>query len=308
MAIVNCPECSKKLKVADASVGKKVKCTCGTVFVAEAADAPAAPSQVPPAAPSVAEKVLVACTECASKLKVAATSLGKKMKCPKCGGVFVAALPATALAEETMKRPAPAEDEEEPLHFADAESKDDDLEEEEDLPKPKVMPRKKQMDEEEEDEEDDAPEPAAKPVYPSRLWVNLFVLFLVIAYGAFFALTHPDISSPPLLDLGLVKPKATNPIPIRGGNQPDGPGQGDGKKIGMPPPFKGTGKKDKGKTADLKKDDAKKDDGKKDEPKDEKQGRLRERLGEPILMADAAPPTCLQRQRQDTGINRAFLT
>jgi len=39
MAIVSCPECSKKLKVADTSVGKKVKCACGNVFVAEAGEA-----------------------------------------------------------------------------------------------------------------------------------------------------------------------------------------------------------------------------------------------------------------------------
>src|ERR1700723_3708445 len=110
MAIVNCPECSKKLKVADTSVGKKVKCTCGTVFVAEAAEAP-------PIAPSPAEKVLVACTECASQLKVAATSLGKKMKCPKCAGVFVAAFPVTAMAEPKIPQRKQHEDEEEPLDF-----------------------------------------------------------------------------------------------------------------------------------------------------------------------------------------------
>ena len=35
MAIVSCPDCGKKLKVSDASIGKKVKCSCGNVFVAE---------------------------------------------------------------------------------------------------------------------------------------------------------------------------------------------------------------------------------------------------------------------------------
>ena len=35
MAIVSCPECGKKLKVADTSVGKKIKCSCGEVFLAQ---------------------------------------------------------------------------------------------------------------------------------------------------------------------------------------------------------------------------------------------------------------------------------
>lgn len=254
MAIVNCPECSKKLKVADTSVGKKVKCTCGTVFVAEAADALSA-------APPLDEKALVACTECGSKLKVAPTSLGKKMKCPKCAGVFVAALPA-AMAEETMKRPAPAENDEEPMDFAAAESRED----EEDLPNSRAKSRKLQEDDE---EEDDAPQPAAKPVYPSRLFVNLFVFVLVLAYGAFFAVTHPDIN---LWDLKLIKQRPILPAQIRGANENDGPKSA---------PFKGKGQKDKGKPADVKKDDANKENGKKDDAKDEKQSNLGERLCDP---------------------------
>jgi len=263
MAIVNCPECSKKLKVADTSLGKKVKCSCGTVFVAENGEAP-------PAAPSVAEKVLVACTECASQLKVAATSLGKKMKCPKCAGIFVAALPATAKA-----------DEDEPSDSAAVMAQD----EEEDLPKPKAKPRKMQ---EEEDEEDDAPQPAAKPVYPSRLWVNLFVLFLVLAYGAFFAVTHPDIK---LLDLKLIKDRPIQQFQIRGGAQPDGPGQADGKKNIPLPPIKGKMGK------------SKKDDIKKDEPTVEKQSSLGERLRDPgadtFLTPRALNPMAQGRERSE---------
>src|SRR5437762_6086495 len=95
MAIVSCPECSKKLKVADASVGKKVKCSCGNVFVASADGAAAA------VAPAAGDKVVVACTECGAKLKTATASLGKKMKCPKCAAVFVAA------AEEAPKKAIP---------------------------------------------------------------------------------------------------------------------------------------------------------------------------------------------------------
>jgi hypothetical protein len=34
--LFSCPACGQKLKVAPASVGKKVKCPCGTIFVAEA--------------------------------------------------------------------------------------------------------------------------------------------------------------------------------------------------------------------------------------------------------------------------------
>src|ERR1700722_9802755 len=99
MAIVSCPECQKKLKVADASVGKKVKCSCGTVFVAEPeASAPAA---------AATDKVVVACTECGAKLKVAGTSLGKKMKCPKCAAVFVAVVEKPAEEPELFDEPAP---------------------------------------------------------------------------------------------------------------------------------------------------------------------------------------------------------
>ena len=99
MAIVSCPECGKKLKVADTSVGKKVKCICAAVFVAE--EAGAAPASPPPA-----EKVLVACTECGAQLKVSATSLGKKVKCPKCGEAFVAAVEKAA-PKLAAKKPAP---------------------------------------------------------------------------------------------------------------------------------------------------------------------------------------------------------
>src|SRR5687767_4700160 len=92
MAIVSCPDCGKKLKVADASLGKKVKCSNGHIFVAEE-EAPEAAAPKPAAA-AVADKVMVACTECGAKLKVGTASLGKKMKCPKCTSVFVAKLDA----------------------------------------------------------------------------------------------------------------------------------------------------------------------------------------------------------------------
>lgn len=34
--IVSCPECGRKLKVAPASLGRRVKCTCGAIFIAPA--------------------------------------------------------------------------------------------------------------------------------------------------------------------------------------------------------------------------------------------------------------------------------
>src|SRR5437667_11208868 len=98
MAIVSCPECHKKLKVADTSVGKKVKCSCGHVFVAPTEEMAITHVAVP-------DKVVVACTECGAELKVAATSLGKKMKCPKCAGVFVAAVPPPPAEEEDVPPP-----------------------------------------------------------------------------------------------------------------------------------------------------------------------------------------------------------
>ena len=111
MAIVSCPECGKKLKIADTSVGKKVKGPCGHVFVADG-DSPA-PAAVKPAPPSLPKKIYVACTECESKLKVATTSLGKKMKCPKCSAVFVANLPDDVPVKKAPPPPAPEPDEDE---------------------------------------------------------------------------------------------------------------------------------------------------------------------------------------------------
>src|SRR5690242_14411039 len=108
MAIVSCPECGKKLKIADTSVGKKVKGPCGHVFVANGSSPPPAaskPAANKPAAAVTPEKVYVACTECESKLKVATTSLGKKMKCPKCSAVFVANLPDDAQVSEPEAAP-----------------------------------------------------------------------------------------------------------------------------------------------------------------------------------------------------------
>ena len=143
MAIVTCTACQKKLKVADASIGKKVKCSCGTIFVAQA-DAPAPPK---PAAAAGPEKVVVACTECGAKLKVATTSLGKKMKCPKCASVFVASIPGEAapvakappLTDEDAPKPSAKNDVEEDMFaFAQAEAETVAKGDDEDAPKAKA--------------------------------------------------------------------------------------------------------------------------------------------------------------------------
>ena len=93
--LVTCPQCQKKLKVAEASLGKSVKCPCGNVFKAPAAEAPAeVPSNSPsPVTPSM---MIVSCSSCESKLKVPTSSVGKKMKCSKCGATFVVSADAEA--------------------------------------------------------------------------------------------------------------------------------------------------------------------------------------------------------------------
>ncbi len=132
MAIVSCPECSKKLKVADAAVGKKVKCSCGNVFLAQT-DAGAAPPAKKPAAATAPgltpEKVYVGCTECGAKLKVATTSLGKKMKCPKCAAVFTANIDEADAAAPSppKKKAAPPPAEEKPKAKAKPAVSDDDM-------------------------------------------------------------------------------------------------------------------------------------------------------------------------------------
>jgi len=236
MAIVSCPACDKKLKVADTSVGKKVKCSCGNIFIAMA-EAPA------PVAAAVPDKVMVSCTECGANLKVASTSLGKKMKCPKCAAVFVAALDEEPPLAAPIKKAAPPvaeefEDEDDAPRPAPKVNKkdEDDLfafgqeETEEETPS-KSKAKKKSGDEGEfEDEaprskgnkkaadDDEAPSPRAKgakppamkddaekPIYPSRILANIFVTLLLLAYAAFFVLVFVfdfDTYMPPSKILG----------------------------------------------------------------------------------------------------------
>ncbi|MBI2804968.1 MAG: DUF1559 domain-containing protein [Planctomycetes bacterium] len=225
MAIVTCSDCSKKLKVADTSLGKKVKCTCGNVFVAQEAEA-AAPAR--PAPVAAGDKVMVECTECSAKLKVAATSLGKKMKCPKCASVFIAAAEEEEPPAKTVKKTPPVvvavdDDEEEVVKpraktkpaktdeddlfmFAQGQSAGDDEVEE---TKPRA--RAKKSDDDEQDDwappkskaskaskarppqrRDDDDEPDETPVYPSRLLANLFVVFLLLVYCGLFLVSFLD--------------------------------------------------------------------------------------------------------------------
>ncbi len=77
--VVSCPECQRKLKVAPDSLGKKVRCPDGHVFVAQASAEALAPADV----------IVVHCTGCGTKLKVPASAQGRKMKCSSCAAVFV---------------------------------------------------------------------------------------------------------------------------------------------------------------------------------------------------------------------------
>ncbi|MSQ95595.1 MAG: TIGR03067 domain-containing protein [Gemmataceae bacterium] len=218
MAIVSCPECSKKLKVADTSVGKKVKCSCGHIFIAEGAEAAPTPAPLTGAAP---EKVVVACSACSAKLKVAATSLGKKMKCPKCAGVFVAAVEEEAPPPMPVKKAPPVmEDEEESAQedddedfFAYGKKKGVDDDDDDDDIKPKAKAKAT-------DEDDDEPKPRRKsppppsadddddeppPVYPSTMLATLFAVVLLLVYAGLFTVTffgYFDIAE----SLGLPKP------------------------------------------------------------------------------------------------------
>jgi DNA-directed RNA polymerase subunit RPC12/RpoP len=160
--LLTCPDCAKKLKVADNLRGRKVKCTCGHVFVADAEAAPAADASP--------EKVLIACGECMAKLKVAATALGKKMRCPKCGEIFVSAAPeapSTPIPSRLKKAMPPAaaapsefdEDEEAAGLLERNGAPDDDLDfsEEEAAPPPKAKKRAPIRANDDEDEDDDEP-------------------------------------------------------------------------------------------------------------------------------------------------------
>ena len=267
MAIVRCPECQKKLKVADASVGKKVRCSCGHVFVAQTDHAGPVPS---PAAATAPDKVVVACTECAAKLKVAGASLGKRMKCPKCAAVFVAAAPPVKKAppsdeleefEEPVPKskgkPAKNEDADDLLAFGQEEANEKTAKaaneelyaDDEDVPpKGKAKPGKKPAPKPF-DDDDEAPRPKGKakktdpdedddeaPVYPSRLLVNILVAFMVLGFvGVFVALffgdavgdlvglkggLHADV-------LGIPKPR----IPGLKLKKKDGPDKQDVEKI-----------------------------------------------------------------------------
>ncbi|HZZ78576.1 MAG TPA: TIGR03067 domain-containing protein [Gemmataceae bacterium] len=255
MAIVSCPECGKKLKIADTSVGKKVKGPCGHIFVAANGEAPA-PAAAKPAPAVTPEKVYVACTECESKLKVATTSLGKKMKCPKCSAVFVANLPEEAPIKKAPPPPEPEEEEapapktkakpavsdddmDDLLNFAaaDAETKDEADDDAGDLFKnePIKSRAKRRMDDEEskapvEEDEEELPKPkgkkppraeedeeAPKPVYPSRLVPNILVALLLLIFIGLIAAIFLNVNI--AKEIGLPEAKGVKPkLPLKSGN------------------------------------------------------------------------------------------
>jgi hypothetical protein len=186
--LVSCPKCRHKLKVAPATLGKSVKCSCGNVFKATEPDA---------AAP-VAETLLVSCEVCGTRLKVLATSRGRKMKCSKCAATFVVhaedAPPVRAGNHQTAP-PSPFVDE--PLEDMPAVKPArvptppflDDVDVEL-LPRPakrgKAPPTRDAI---------ATPTPAPKPAPPTAAGaggclLNLFVLFIVIAYAGVLVPTY----------------------------------------------------------------------------------------------------------------------
>jgi hypothetical protein len=184
--VVKCPACQRKLKVAPASVGKSVRCTCGQVFKARDDGAAAAPS---------ADTLMVACDGCGTRLKVPASARGRKMKCSKCATIFVVTDTA-ALVPPVKVTPAVHEVEEEPVRSVKPAGRpappileDDNAEpmilEDEPVEEPRPRPQGKTR-----------PQPTAVPpqtadkaIVPQAkarsggCLLNLFVLLLVVAYA-----------------------------------------------------------------------------------------------------------------------------
>jgi len=274
MAIVSCSACQKKLKVADASLGKKVKCSCGNVFVAEETNAPAVGLSE-----SGTDKVIVACTECGSKLKVAPAFLGKKMKCPKCAAVFIASVPAEAAKPVIVATPV---EEDDLMVFAQADAREDDA-----PPPPKKSKAPPPMIEEDEEDEwtpksRSTPTPARTDEpkkYPSRVLATLFVFFMLSLFIAFFAGVYLFMEDESMIDPpktnrkyleGFGWPPKEQKKPAIGQPGPDGGGRPKGKRKDENKVIAGDGDKkdkvvdgalDKNKDAEPKvRDDATKDE------------------------------------------------
>jgi hypothetical protein len=182
MAIVSCTACQKKLKVADGSVGKKVKCACGHVFVAEIEI-------------EAADRIIVDCTECGSKLKVAPASLGKKMKCPKCNTIFVA-------GEAKAATVAPVQAEDDLLSYEDVEVRSETA-----IKRPKKGKSAPIMYEDADDalkaqvsQKRPVPRTGEPVKYPSRRLANAFVFLMLFVFLGLFAGVYIYIDEPNLLD------------------------------------------------------------------------------------------------------------
>ena len=79
--LISCPKCHHKIKVAPATMGKSVKCSCGNVFKAI--------EKSEPSPTAGTETLLVNCDACGTRLKVPVSARGRKMKCSKCAATFL---------------------------------------------------------------------------------------------------------------------------------------------------------------------------------------------------------------------------
>jgi predicted RNA-binding Zn-ribbon protein involved in translation (DUF1610 family) len=203
MAIVRCSACQQKLKVADTSLGKKVKCACGQVFVAEAEAV---------IADAIADKVIVACTECGSNLKVAPASLGKKMKCPKCAAVFIANIVPEAppvIAAPVVATPVVLlpDDGDDLMAFAQADE-DPPQPKQGNAPPPMMVEEGQPLPTSKGKSEPKRAVPAkadARKRYPSRILVNLFVFLLLSLFIGFFAVGYLMMEQE-----SVIEPNTTN--------------------------------------------------------------------------------------------------
>lgn len=98
MAQVKCPGCDRSVNLTAENEAKKVKCTCGQVFVMPTR--PRNPQSAPQAAP-----IKFNCPSCATLLQVASSYSGQPSACP-CGAQFI--VPANSVAPQSQMQPQAA--------------------------------------------------------------------------------------------------------------------------------------------------------------------------------------------------------
>jgi predicted Zn finger-like uncharacterized protein len=87
--LLNCPGCTRPLKVAGSLAGKPARCSaCGRTFIA-------------PPATNDSKFLLLQCPGCARQLKVADAAAGKAGRCSACGRTFTAS-PVAPPPEEVV--------------------------------------------------------------------------------------------------------------------------------------------------------------------------------------------------------------